>query len=133
MCNYFAQVMLMDSRDKEVEAIKKKKPDAMKEGGSAKAPEAIVYSTPACQYCTMAKSYLEGKGVKFVEYDVSKDQARAREMVMKSQQSGVPVLEINGRIIVGFDRQLIDDALQKAPPPRRDALLGNLFYDPFDF
>ncbi len=122
----------MESQDEEVENIRKRKIDEMK-AAPKQEPQVTVYSTPSCPYCTMAKSYLGGKGVKFTEYDVSKDQEKAREMVMKSQQTGVPVLDINGRIIVGFDRQLIDDALQKSPPPKRDALLGNLFYDPFDF
>ncbi|MFH0884400.1 MAG: glutaredoxin domain-containing protein [Candidatus Micrarchaeota archaeon] len=121
----------MVSDNKELETARKKKIEGTKDAGAKREPEVIVYSTPDCPYCTMAKTYLSGKGVKFTEYDVSKDQSRAKEMVMKSQQTAVPVLQINGRIIVGFDRQLIDDSLKKAPPPKREELLGNLFYDPF--
>jgi glutaredoxin 3 len=91
----------------------------------------IVYSTTTCPHCTSAKGYLESKGVKFIDYDVSKDQKRAQEMVTKSGQGGVPVLQINGRIIVGFDRHLIDDALGKKPPLRREVALGNIIYDLF--
>ncbi|MBI5872333.1 glutaredoxin family protein [archaeon] len=71
----------------------------------------IVYSTPACPYCHIAKDYLTSKGVKFEEFDVSKDRAKAEEMIKKSGQMGVPVLDINGKIIIGFDRKEIDEAL----------------------
>lgn len=70
-----------------------------------------VYSTTTCPYCTLAKRYLESKGVAFQDIDVSRDQAAAREMVSKTGQMGVPVLEINGEYIVGFDRAGIDRAL----------------------
>ncbi len=71
----------------------------------------IVYSTPTCPYCVMAKGYLSSKGVSFEDYDVSSDRAKAIEMIKKSQQMGVPVLDVNGRIIVGFDKEGIDAAL----------------------
>ena len=71
----------------------------------------IVYGTPDCPYCSQIREYLTRKGVDFVYYDVSEDRARAREAVAKSRQGGVPVTEINGRIIVGFDRAAIDKAL----------------------
>ena len=70
-----------------------------------------VYSTSSCPYCVMAKSYLNGKGVKYDDVDVSTDRRRAIEMIKKSGQMGVPVLEIKGRIIVGFDKGAIDAAL----------------------
>lgn len=123
---------MVSDDEKELEMIRKKKIEGAKGAGAKREPEVIVYSTPQCPYCTMAKAYLTQKKVKFVDYDVSKDQEKAREMVQKSQQTGVPVLQINGRIIVGFDRQLIDDSLSKAPPPKREELLGNLFFDPFN-
>ncbi len=71
-----------------------------------------VYSTPTCPYCVLAKDYLSSRGVKFVDHDVSKDRPKAIEMIRKSEQTGVPVIEINGEIIVGFDRARIDDALE---------------------
>ncbi len=73
--------------------------------------EVIVYSTPVCPWCVKAKEYLESKGVSFTEKDVSTDREAAMEMIQKSGQRGVPVLDINGRIIVGFDREAIDSAL----------------------
>ena len=74
-------------------------------------PTVKVYSTPTCPYCKMAKDYLKAKGVQFEEIDVSEDTARADEMVKISGQMGVPVLDIDGEIIVGFDRQKINKAL----------------------
>jgi len=116
--------------DREITEIRKRKIDAMQ--AVPKEPKVIVYSTPSCPYCTMAKAYLTDRKVKFTDIDVSLDQERAREMVMKSRQTGVPVLDVNGRIIVGFDRAKIEEALARpAPPPRKEAL-GNLFYDPFN-
>jgi len=74
-------------------------------------PVVKVYSTTTCPYCTMAKSFLKEHGVEFVDKNVGVDGAAAREMVEKSGQMGVPVLEINGEIIVGFNRDAITKAL----------------------
>ncbi len=71
-----------------------------------------VYSTKMCPYCVMAKKYLESKNIAFTDVDVSSDYSKALEMVKKSGQQGVPVIEIDGQIIVGFDRQKIDQILK---------------------
>ncbi|OIO26555.1 NrdH-redoxin [Candidatus Micrarchaeota archaeon CG1_02_55_22] len=71
----------------------------------------IVYSTKTCPYCVMAKDYLTSKGVPYEDVDVGSDRARAQEMVSKSGQMGVPVLDIDGKVILGFDRGAIDAAL----------------------
>ena len=70
-----------------------------------------VYSTPTCPYCHKAKDYLKEKGVDFEDVDVSQDQAKQKEMIDKSGQMGVPVLDINGTIIVGFDVGKMEEAL----------------------
>jgi len=70
-----------------------------------------VYSTPTCPYCTISKNYLTDKGVKFKDVDVSRDQAAAIEMVKKSGQMGVPVIEIDGKMIVGFQPRAFDKLL----------------------
>lgn len=62
----------------------------------------IVYSTPTCPYCVMAKEYFSRAGVAFEDVDVSRDHARAVEMVRKSGQMGVPVIDIGGEVVVGF-------------------------------
>jgi glutaredoxin 3 len=72
----------------------------------------IVFSTPTCTYCNQAKRYLRARGVRFRDVDVSKDAAAARDLVRRSGQQGVPVLDIGGRIIVGFNRPEIDRLLE---------------------
>ncbi len=70
-----------------------------------------IYSTPTCPYCHMVKDYLKEKGVEFNDYNVAEDQMKAQEMVEKSGQMGVPVVEIDTNIIVGFDKPEIDRLL----------------------
>lgn len=74
-------------------------------------PKVTVYSTPTCPYCKMAKAYFKDNGVEFEDVDVSSDQAKAEEMVEKSGQLGVPVIDIDGKIIVGFDRDELKSTL----------------------
>lgn len=73
----------------------------------------IVYSTPTCPYCVMAKNYLTEKNIPYEDIDVSADPAKAREMIQKSGQRGVPVLDINGNIVVGFDKNRIDELINQ--------------------
>jgi glutaredoxin 3 len=73
-----------------------------------------VYSTPTCPWCRVAKEFLKGKNIPFEEVDVSRDQKAAEAMVRKSGQMGVPVIEIDGTIIVGFDREAIEKKLKLA-------------------
>ena len=75
------------------------------------AHKVIVYSTPTCPYCKMAAQYFEENKVAFTEIDVSKDEKAAEEMVKKSGQLGVPVIDIDGKIIVGFDKEELARAL----------------------
>jgi glutaredoxin-like YruB-family protein len=70
-----------------------------------------VYTTPTCSWCHAVKDYLRAKKVPFEEIDVSADPARAREMVERTGQYGVPVTDIDGEIVVGFDRARIDSLL----------------------
>ena len=71
-----------------------------------------VYSTPTCPYCKMAKSFLDDKKIEYTDIDVSTDEKAADEMIQKSGQMGVPVLDIEGEIIVGFDQDKINKALE---------------------
>ncbi len=70
-----------------------------------------VYSTQTCPYCRMAKDFLKQNNIEYVDIDVSENQEAAQEMIAKSGQMGVPQLEINGKIIVGFDKPAIKKAL----------------------
>lgn len=74
-------------------------------------PRVIVFSTPTCSFCNMTKKYFREKGIKFKDVDVSRDPAAARDMVRRSGQQGVPVIDIGGKIVVGFDRVKIDKYL----------------------
>ncbi|MDD2866735.1 MAG: Uxx-star family glutaredoxin-like (seleno)protein [Candidatus Omnitrophota bacterium] len=70
-----------------------------------------VYSTPTCPYCIRAKKYLSDKGIAFENIDVSADEEALKQMVDVSGQMGVPVLVIDGDVIVGFDQSRIDQKL----------------------
>jgi glutaredoxin-like YruB-family protein len=70
-----------------------------------------VYSTSTCPWCIRVKQFLGENNIPFENYDVSSDHAKADEMVQKSGQMGVPVLDIEGEIIVGFDKERIKQAL----------------------
>lgn len=72
-----------------------------------------VYTTPSCSFCVKVKNYLREKRVPFTEFNVANDQRRAEEMVRKSGQMGVPVLDVHGKIIVGFNQSEIDKALRR--------------------
>jgi glutaredoxin 3 len=74
-------------------------------------PRVIVFSTPTCSFCNMAKKYFREKGIKFNDVDVSRNPAAARDMVRRSGQQGVPVIDIGGKIVVGFDRVKINKYL----------------------
>jgi len=67
-----------------------------------------VFSTPSCPYCYMLKEFLAQHNVPFEDIDVSKDYNAAMEMIRISGQRGVPVADINGNIVIGFDRQRLE-------------------------
>lgn len=75
-------------------------------------PKVKVYSTQTCPFCYMAKDFLREKKVEFEDIDISSDRKAAQEMVTKSGQTGVPVIDINGKIIVGFDKKAIEKELK---------------------
>ena len=64
----------------------------------------VMYTTPTCHFCVKAKSFLKEKGFDWEEINVAQDKEKAKEMVEKSGQMGVPVIDIDGTIIVGFDK-----------------------------
>lgn len=71
-----------------------------------------IYSTPTCPYCIRAKQFLKDNNVPFEDIDVSANPQAGEEMVKKSGQMGVPVLDIEGEIVVGFDKERIKQALR---------------------
>lgn len=75
------------------------------------AKNVTVYSTPTCPFCIRVKQYLKDGNIQFAEYDVGSNPAKAQEMINKSGQMGVPVIEIDGKIVVGFDKEKIKELL----------------------
>lgn len=71
-----------------------------------------VYSTPTCKWCNVLKEHLDSSNVKYDDIDVSKDENGALEMIRKSGQRAVPVIDINGYIIIGYDMEYIDRLLE---------------------
>ncbi len=70
-----------------------------------------IYSTPTCKWCNVLKEHLDSNNVRYVDIDVSKDTKGALEMIKKSGQRAVPVIDIDGNIIVGYDKEYIDKLL----------------------
>ncbi len=74
-------------------------------------PKVIIFSTPTCSFCNAAKRYFREKNIRFIDVDVSRDEAAARDMMRRTGQTGVPVILINNRPIIGFDKTKINQML----------------------
>ncbi len=72
-----------------------------------------IYTTPTCPWCKKAKEFLNNKKISFADLDVTSNEKAREEMIKKSKQMGVPVLDIGGKIIVGFDQPAIEKALKE--------------------
>lgn len=83
-----------------------------KDKSDPQASKVKVYSATWCAFCHAAKQYLDQKGVQYTDLDVESDPANGVAAVEKSGQRGIPVLDIDGDIIIGFDRPRIDSALK---------------------
>jgi len=70
-----------------------------------------IYSTATCPYCKMAKQYLQSKNIPYRDIDVGEDEQAAQEMIRKSGQMGVPVIEVDGKILTGFQQSALDKLL----------------------
>lgn len=76
----------------------------------------VIYTTPTCPYCYQAKEFLARQGVPFVEKNVAADPQAAMEMVRLSGQQGVPVITVDGQVVIGFDQPRLKLLLQQAHP-----------------
>ena len=74
--------------------------------------QVTIYTTPSCVYCKKAKAFFQQHNVTYSEKDVSQDSAAVDEMVQKSGQMGVPVIDIDGAIVIGFDEAALREALK---------------------
>lgn len=68
-------------------------------------PKVTIYTTPTCVYCKMTKAFFKENNVQYEEKDVSIDRVAVDEMIQKSNQMGVPVIDIDGKILIGFDKE----------------------------
>ena len=73
-----------------------------------------LYSTPSCAYCNMIKNYFNERHVKYTEYNVENDSKKLEELVHKTRQTSVPVVDFDGSIILGFDRNRLDRLINNA-------------------
>ena len=73
----------------------------------------VIYSTPTCPYCKRAKDYLSRKGIPYTDINVAEDREKAKEMIQKSGQMGVPVIIINDEVVVGFNQTRLDKLLSQ--------------------
>ena len=74
----------------------------------------MIYSTPSCTFCNMAKDYLKENNIPFEEYDVAADAQKRMEMLQKTGQMGVPVIDINGKIMIGFEKNTLAKKIAEA-------------------
>ena len=74
--------------------------------------QVTIYSNPTCPWCKKVKEFLKEKKIEFKDIDVSKSEEAVKKLVEKSGQTGVPVTDINGTIIVGFDKEKLEEALK---------------------
>lgn len=70
-----------------------------------------IYTTPTCIYCKMAKQWFKENNISYEEKDVSGDAEAREKMINKSQQMGVPVIEVGGELIIGFDKERLSELL----------------------
>ena len=73
--------------------------------------QVTIYTTPTCVYCKSAKEFFKEHNVSYTEKDVAKDEQAREDMVKKSEQLGVPVIDINGEIVIGFNKQKVAELL----------------------
>lgn len=77
----------------------------------AKINKVKIYTAPGCVYCLMAKNFFKANSIQFEECDVSKDENARDEVIKKTNQVGVPVIEVGDEVIIGFDKDVLDKAL----------------------
>ena len=74
--------------------------------------DVTIYTTPTCVYCTMAKAFFTENNIAYTEKNVAEDQSAMKEAVQKSGQMGVPVIDVDGQILVGFDKKKLSELLK---------------------
>ncbi|MBS3765134.1 thioredoxin family protein [Candidatus Bipolaricaulota bacterium] len=72
-----------------------------------------IYTTPSCPYCSAAKDYFDENDISYTDYDVSENRQKAKEMIDKSGQRGTPVIDIDGEVVVGFNKEKLQSLLNE--------------------
>jgi glutaredoxin 3 len=80
--------------------------------------DVVVYTTPTCPYCRLAKQFLTERGVPYVERDVAADPAAAADLMRLTRQRAVPVITVDGQVVIGFDRPALERLLGTAQTSR---------------
>lgn len=75
--------------------------------------QVTIYSTPSCHFCHMAKDYFKDNNISYTEFNVAEDAEKRSEMMEKTGQMGVPVIDIGGEIVIGFNEAKIKELLEK--------------------
>ena len=78
-----------------------------------------VYTTPTCGWCQQAKKFLAQKGIEYVEQDISRNRSAAEEMIRLTGQTGVPVIVVDGQVVIGFDRARLEALLTRSDGGKR--------------
>lgn len=73
-----------------------------------------IYSSPICSFCLAAKEFFKEKGIKYTDFDVASNEKYKKEAIKKAGQIGVPVIDIDGQIVFGFDKEKIEEILENA-------------------
>lgn len=71
-----------------------------------------IYSTPTCHFCQLAKAYMKDHNIAYTEHDVASDLEKRKEMIDKSGQMGVPVIDVDGKIMIGFEESEFAEAVK---------------------
>ena len=71
----------------------------------------VIYTTPTCHFCHMSKEFFKEHNIQFIEHDVARDLEHRKEMIEKSGQMGVPVIFVDDKMIIGFDKNALSEAL----------------------
>jgi glutaredoxin-like YruB-family protein len=80
----------------------------------AEQKQVTIYSTPTCHFCHAAKDFFTENKIEFVDYNVASDLTKRQEMIQKSGQMGVPVIDVGGELVVGFDEDRLRELLNVA-------------------
>ncbi len=74
--------------------------------------QVAIYTTPICQYCQMAKDFFEENNIEYTEHNVQTDEDKRNEMIEKSGQMGVPVITVDNEVVIGFDKEKLQNLLE---------------------